>query len=165
MRAGPAPATSASRSAASSNYCYRACAPAQAKALELYNTAVKQGHFRSPRAVPSSGRAANGDGGASPPGAGTPTSAAALAAAGAAGGAGFALSGGGAGGGSRGELNLHALTAGVAMLSLYLWLTDLRDAVRARGEGALPATLAIVTDAGNASKEQVWRRRGAARRV
>ena len=29
------------------------------------------------------------------------------------------------------ELNLHALTAGVAMLRLYLWLTDIRRVARA----------------------------------
>ncbi|KAI8474968.1 MAG: hypothetical protein J3K34DRAFT_465323 [Monoraphidium minutum] len=119
---------------------------AQAKALELFNTAVKQGHFRSPR----------GDGGAagdgSPHGSnGSPTAGGAAAAAALLCGRG---SGGGGAGGGRGELNLHALTAGVAMLSLYLWLSDLRDQVEARGEGALPAALAIVTDAGSASKEQ-----------
>ena len=120
-----------------------------AKALELYTAAVKQGHFRSPRAAGSgAGAPAPGDGGnRSPASAGSPS--AALAA------AGFGDAAGGARG--RGELNLHALTAGVAMLSLYLWMGDLRDTVFARGEGALPATLAIVTDAGNASKEQVGR--------
>lgn len=54
---------------------------AQAKALELYKVAVKQGHFRNER---------------------------------------LGL------GGARGELNLHALTAGVAMLSLYSWLSGIR---------------------------------------
>ncbi|GBF98291.1 hypothetical protein Rsub_10954 [Raphidocelis subcapitata] len=98
---------------------------AQAKALELYQSAVKQGHLRSPRALTS------GVDGA--PAAGGDT---------------------GGGGGSRGELNLHALTAGVAMLSLYLWLTDIRDQVLSQGEGSLPASLAIVTDAGNSSREQ-----------
>ncbi|KIY94758.1 Pentatricopeptide repeat-containing protein [Monoraphidium neglectum] len=123
---------------------------AQATALELYHSAVKQGHFRAPRV--------NGPGDGSGTGSPTANSPAAFAPGGPGGpsgpggpGAGAPL--GGAGGG-RGELNLHALTAGVAMISLYLWLCDLRDVVTARGDGALPAALAIVTDAGSNSKEQ-----------
>jgi hypothetical protein len=108
----------------------------QAKALELYHAAVKQGHFRSPRHP-------------APSPAGTPTAAAAAAPhSGAPGGALFVA------GAGRGELSLHALTAGVATISLYVWLMDLREQVAARGEGCLPASLAVVTDAGCGSKEQ-----------
>eukprot|EP00879_Flechtneria_rotunda_P008397 GHRR01008796.1.p1 GENE.GHRR01008796.1~~GHRR01008796.1.p1 ORF type:complete len:458 (+),score=137.47 GHRR01008796.1:1487-2860(+) len=82
---------------------------AQAKARELYNMAVKQGHFRNERMSPS---------------------------------------------GNREELNLHALTAGVAMLSLHSWLDDIQHRVLTCGDHALPPLLAVVTDAGNASKEQ-----------
>jgi hypothetical protein len=66
--------------------------------------------------------------------------------------------------GGRRELNLHALTAGVAMLSLYLWLSDIREQVLTYGEGAAPAVLTIVTDAGNNSREQVRGGRGGAGR-
>jgi hypothetical protein len=137
----------------------RRVAPRQATALELYHSAVKQGHFRAPRV--------NGPGDGSGTGSPTANSPAAFAPGGPGGpsgpggpGAGAPL--GGAGGG-RGELNLHALTAGVAMISLYLWLCDLRDVVTARGDGALPAALAIVTDAGSNSKEQVGPRGAAPR--
>lgn len=56
--------------------------------------------------------------------------------------------------GPRAELNLHALTAGVAMLSLYSWLKDIRQKVALDGDSGLPSSLAIVTDAGHASREQ-----------
>ncbi|WIA29715.1 hypothetical protein OEZ86_012195 [Tetradesmus obliquus] len=56
--------------------------------------------------------------------------------------------------GRRGELNLHALTAGVAMLSLHGWLADIQHKVATCGDSALPPLLAVVTDAGTASKEQ-----------
>lgn len=53
------------------------------------------------------------------------------------------------------------MTAGVAVLSLYAWLLDLRAAARGgaggpeRGSGgALPARLAIVTDRGKSCREQ-----------
>lgn len=64
---------------------------------------MEQGHFRAPRACP----------GCSSPGGAPPLG----------GEAGGSLPGTG---GARWELNLHALTAGVAMLSLYLWLQDLK---------------------------------------
>jgi len=54
----------------------------------------------------------------------------------------------------RMELNLHALTAGVAMLSLYEWLCELQNLVIVGGDDALPSVAAIVTDAGGASREQ-----------
>lgn len=58
-------------------------------------------------------------------------------------------------GAARVEVNLHAMTAGVAMLSLYCWLLGLKQRVVARGGAAgLPARLAIVTDKGKSSKEQ-----------
>jgi hypothetical protein len=113
---------------------------------------VKQGHFRSPRAAAA----------ASPGPASAPTTAAPR--------PGFGPAGGGEMGGAlvaagegRWELNLHALTAGVAMISLYEWLVDLRERVTARGGGCLPAALAIITDAGSGSKEQVGRAAGAGR--
>ncbi|BDA45635.1 probable pentatricopeptide repeat-containing protein At2g31400, chloplastic at N-terminal half [Coccomyxa sp. Obi] len=46
------------------------------------------------------------------------------------------------------ELCLHTLTAGVAVLSLYSWLADLRQKVAAEGAEALPARIAIVTGKG-----------------
>lgn len=54
----------------------------------------------------------------------------------------------------RAEINLHAMTAGVAMLSLYCWLMRLQRMVRGDDAGPLPARLAIVTDKGKGSKEQ-----------
>lgn len=62
----------------------------------------------------------------------------------------------------RVEVNLHAMTAGVAVLSLYAWLLELRAAARGSvtgpecvgGAGALPARLAIVTDRGKSCREQ-----------
>lgn len=55
---------------------------------------------------------------------------------------------------NRLELNLHAMTAGVAMLSLYCWLQEVKRLVEDEGETGLPRVMAIVTDAGKASKEQ-----------
>lgn len=55
---------------------------------------------------------------------------------------------------AKAELNLHALTAGVAMLSLYSWLARFRQLATTSGESALPANFAIITDAGHASREQ-----------
>jgi len=73
---------------------------------------VKQGHLRSHHA----GSAANSPTLAGASGGG---SSGALDA-----GGGCAAAPGSSGG--RSELNLHALTAGVAMISLYLWLMELR---------------------------------------
>lgn len=47
---------------------------------------------------------------------------------------------------ARAEVNLHAMTAGVAMLSLYCWLVGLKQQVDQFGSSSLPAALAIVTD-------------------
>ena len=47
---------------------------------------------------------------------------------------------------ARAEVNLHAMTAGVAMLTLYCWLVSLKQQVDQFGSSSLPATLAIVTD-------------------
>lgn len=55
---------------------------------------------------------------------------------------------------SQAEVNLHAMTAGVAMLSLYSWLMALRDLIVTHGASAIPARLLIVTDRGKTSKEQ-----------
>jgi pentatricopeptide repeat domain-containing protein 1 len=52
------------------------------------------------------------------------------------------------------QVNLHAMTAGVAMLSLYSWLVGMRAQLLGRGRGCLPAQLAIITDKGKSSKEQ-----------
>ena len=52
------------------------------------------------------------------------------------------------------EINLHAMTAGVAMLSLYSWLTGLRAHLAKAPGSSLPARLAVVTDKGKSSKEQ-----------
>lgn len=82
---------------------------AQSKALQLYSTAVQQGHFRHEPIIGKSGRV---------------------------------------------ELNLHAMTAGVAMLSLYTWMREIQVAVRDHGPQALPNSLMIVTDMGRSSKEQ-----------
>lgn len=55
----------------------------------------------------------------------------------------------------RVDLNLHAMTAGVAMLSLYCWLLELKRIATEAGPQALPPLLGIVTDAGSkASREQ-----------
>lgn len=55
---------------------------------------------------------------------------------------------------TRAEINLHAMTAGVAMLSLFCWLMRLRFLVTVKDATALPARLAIITDKGKGSKEQ-----------
>ncbi|KAL3156639.1 hypothetical protein ABBQ38_000922 [Trebouxia sp. C0009 RCD-2024] len=55
---------------------------------------------------------------------------------------------------ARAEVNLHAMTAGVAMLSLYCWLVGLKQQVDQFGSSSLPAALAIVTDKGKGSREQ-----------
>lgn len=55
---------------------------------------------------------------------------------------------------SRAEINLHAMTAGVAMLSLFCWLMRLRFLVKMKENISLPVRLAIVTDKGKGSKEQ-----------
>ena len=52
------------------------------------------------------------------------------------------------------QVNLHAMTAGVAMLSLYTWLLGMKRRLLAAGRGCLPGQLAIVTDKGKGSKEQ-----------
>lgn len=54
----------------------------------------------------------------------------------------------------RAEINLHAMTAGVAMLSLFCWLMKLRYLASLKEASALPARLAIITDKGKGSKEQ-----------
>ncbi|KAI7837283.1 hypothetical protein COHA_008897 [Chlorella ohadii] len=55
---------------------------------------------------------------------------------------------------ARAEVNLHAMTAGVAMLSLYAWLVSLKQLLSQHGPAAMPVRLAIVTDRGKGSKEQ-----------
>jgi pentatricopeptide repeat domain-containing protein 1 len=55
---------------------------------------------------------------------------------------------------ARAEVNLHAMTAGVAMLSLYAWLVSLKQLLVQHGGGALPLRLAVVTDRGKGAKEQ-----------
>ena len=47
------------------------------------------------------------------------------------------------------------MTAGVAMLSLYAWLVSLRQLLAKHGRGAVPATLAVVTDRARGAREQV----------
>ena len=54
----------------------------------------------------------------------------------------------------RAEVNLHATTSGVAMLSLYVWLMKLRLFVEENGAAAVPAKVTIVTDRGRGSREQ-----------
>jgi len=56
----------------------------------------------------------------------------------------------------RAEVNLHAMTAGVAVLSLYAWLVSLKQLVQNHGAGATPAKLVIITDRGTTrgAKEQ-----------
>lgn len=54
---------------------------------------------------------------------------------------------------ARAEVNLHAMTAGVAVLSLFSWLLSLKQRLLARGPTSLPARLAIVSDKGKSSKE------------
>lgn len=55
---------------------------------------------------------------------------------------------------ARAEVNLHAMTAGVAMLSLYAWLISLKQLVLRYGPSAAPLRVAIVTDRGKGAKEQ-----------
>lgn len=55
---------------------------------------------------------------------------------------------------ARLEINLHAMTAGVAMLSLYSWLMGLRARVSESTHAPLPPRLALVTDKGKSSREQ-----------
>ena len=55
---------------------------------------------------------------------------------------------------ARAEVNLHAMTAGVAMLCLYAWLMSLKALVTAGGIGVAPTRVAIVTDRGRGAKEQ-----------
>ena len=45
------------------------------------------------------------------------------------------------------------MTAGVAMLSLYVWRMGLKQCVLTRSSGSLPSRLAIVSDKGKNSKE------------
>ena len=54
---------------------------------------------------------------------------------------------------ARAEVNLHAMTAGVAILSLYSWLVGLKQRLLTQGSGALPSRLVIVSDKGKSSKE------------
>ncbi|KAK9863821.1 hypothetical protein WJX84_002381 [Apatococcus fuscideae] len=54
----------------------------------------------------------------------------------------------------RHEVNLHAMTAGVAMLSIFTWLLALKSRVEVGGVAGLQAGMAIVTDKGKSSKEQ-----------
>ena len=54
----------------------------------------------------------------------------------------------------RAEVNLHATTSGVAMLSLYVWLIKLRQFVEDNGVKAVPAKVTIVTDRGRSAREQ-----------
>lgn len=51
------------------------------------------------------------------------------------------------------EVNLHAQTAGVAMLGLYCWLLALRSHVMQAGNAPLPPVLAVVTDSGRGARE------------
>ncbi|KAK9842201.1 hypothetical protein WJX81_000257 [Elliptochloris bilobata] len=51
------------------------------------------------------------------------------------------------------ELSLHSLSAGVATLSLYAWLADLRARMEVEGPAALPRRLAVLTGKGKNGKE------------
>jgi pentatricopeptide repeat domain-containing protein 1 len=55
---------------------------------------------------------------------------------------------------ARADVNLHAMTAGVAMLCLYAWLVSLKALVASAGAAAVPIRVAIVTDRGRGAKEQ-----------
>jgi pentatricopeptide repeat protein len=55
---------------------------------------------------------------------------------------------------ARAEVNLHAMTAGVAMLSLYAWLVSLRQLAAMHGADAIPGRLVLVADRGRGAKEQ-----------
>ena len=54
----------------------------------------------------------------------------------------------------RAEVNLHATTSGVAMLSLYVWLMKLKRFVDENGVDAVPSRITIVTDRGRGAREQ-----------
>jgi pentatricopeptide repeat domain-containing protein 1 len=54
----------------------------------------------------------------------------------------------------RAEVNLHATTSGIAMLSLYVWLMRLRHFVKENGPSAVPAKISIVTDRARGVREQ-----------
>lgn len=54
----------------------------------------------------------------------------------------------------RAEVNLHATTSGVAMLSLYVWLMKLKAFVDENGVDAVPSRITIVTDRGRGAREQ-----------
>lgn len=54
----------------------------------------------------------------------------------------------------RAEINLHATTSGVAMLSLYVWLLKLKNFVEEHGSDAVPSRVTIVTDRGRGAREQ-----------
>ena len=54
----------------------------------------------------------------------------------------------------RAEVNLHATTSGVAMLSLFEWLMNLRRFVEKHGVETVPSKVTIVTDRGRGSREQ-----------
>ncbi|GAX79992.1 hypothetical protein CEUSTIGMA_g7432.t1 [Chlamydomonas eustigma] len=105
---------------------------AQRRALQLFVTAVQHGHFRRDTFIKDGAAGSIQTGQSS---GGKPTS--------------------GSGNPSQGaELNLHAMTAGVAMLSLYTWLEDVKRVAVERGSHALPGMLCIVTDMGRSSREQ-----------
>uniref|UniRef100_A0A7S1SJL1 Cyclin C-terminal domain-containing protein n=1 Tax=Tetraselmis chuii TaxID=63592 RepID=A0A7S1SJL1_9CHLO len=55
--------------------------------------------------------------------------------------------------GQRLEVNLHAQTAGVAMLGLYCWLVALFRHVSRHGGALLPAVVNIITDSGRDARE------------
>jgi len=55
---------------------------------------------------------------------------------------------------ARADVNLHAMTAGVAILCLYAWLVSLKALVVSAGPAAAPIRIAIVTDRGRGAKEQ-----------
>lgn len=54
----------------------------------------------------------------------------------------------------RAEVNLHATTSGIAMLSLYVWFLKFQEFVRKHGPDAAPSKIIIVTDRGRGSREQ-----------
>jgi pentatricopeptide repeat domain-containing protein 1 len=54
----------------------------------------------------------------------------------------------------RAEVNLHATTSGIAMLSLYVWFLKFQEFVKKYGPDAAPSKIIIVTDRGRGSREQ-----------
>ena len=100
---------------------------AQSYALTLFGTAISNGHFRRDSLM-ANGPCGAGAGAGSVP----PQQAGHYHRGGGGGASGGKFGGGGGGGGGGGalpartDLNLHAMTAGVAMLSLYTWLQDIR---------------------------------------